>query len=42
MNSIITMSRQEVGPGYGAPPYRGALRHENVTMLWVRDLLLCP
>ena len=33
---------QDVGTGYGTPNYRGALRHENVTMLWVRDLLQCP
>jgi hypothetical protein len=38
----ICWLQQEVGPGYGNPNYRGALRHENVTMIWVRDLQQCP
>jgi hypothetical protein len=37
----VTFS-QEVGVGYGTPLYRRTLRHENITMLFIRDLEQCP
>jgi len=32
----------DLGSGFGDPLYAGALRHENVTWVWIKDLTTCP
>ena len=33
---------QDLGSGYGNDVYKGTLRHENMTWVWIRDLAQCP
>ena len=32
---------EELGPGFASPFYKGAMRHENMTWIWIKSLETC-